>query len=85
MLDNPLIEKISSSHQSNCTIIATSSNIKYNKQGEGGLGIQEREKYWGRNGLGEGGKPHNKNVGILGKTIQKTVYSGLVYTSRMWT
>lgn len=54
MLDNPLTEKISSSHQSNCIIIATSSNIKYNKQGEGGPGIGGREKYWGRNGLGEG-------------------------------
>lgn len=85
MLDNPLIEKISSSQQSDCTIIATSSNIKYNKQGEGGPGIEEREKYWGRNWLGEGGKTHNKKVGILGKTIQKTVYTWLVYTSRTWT
>lgn len=45
----------------------------------------EREKCWGKNGLGKGGKQHNKKVGILGKTVQKPVYTWLVHTSGTWT
>lgn len=68
MLDNPLIEKISSSHQSNCTIIATSSNIKYNKQGEGGLGMREGWEYGRERSTGGGmgwGKGENRIIKTL--------------------